>query len=41
MKVLLGDAVEATQMTLGLVPEVLDAIDVPFVLGEAFVMVDP
>ena len=35
------DAVEATHMTLRLVPEVLDAIDVVLVLGEGVGMVDP
>lgn len=33
--------VEAAQMSLGLVPEVLDAVDVVFLVGEEFGVVDP
>ena len=35
-----GDTVEAAQMTLGLVPEILDAIDVILILREQFGVVD-
>ena len=35
VKVLSLDAIESAQMTLGLVPKVLDAIDVVPVLGKA------
>ena len=34
------DTVEATQMALGLVPEVLDSVDVIFPVGEQFGVVD-
>ena len=35
-----GDAVETTHMTLGLIPEVLDAIDVVLLIGEQLGVVD-
>src|ERR1035437_266073 len=35
-----GDAVETTHMTLGLIPEVLDAVDVVLLIGEQFGVVD-
>lgn len=34
MEMRLGHAVEFTQMTLGLVPEVLNAVDVVVLVGE-------
>jgi hypothetical protein len=34
------DAVEAAHMTLGLIPEVLDAVDVVLLIGEQFGVVD-
>ena len=34
------DAIEATQMTLGLAPEVLDAVDVVLLIGEQLGVVD-
>jgi predicted outer membrane lipoprotein len=34
------DAVEAAHVTLGLVPEILNSIDVVFLLAEAFAVVD-
>jgi len=40
MEVLLRDAVIAPQMALGLVPEVLDAVDVVAVLGEQLGVID-
>ncbi len=40
MKVLSRNAVEATQMTLGLVPEVLDSIDVISGFNKALGMID-
>ena len=40
MKVLLFDAIKAAQVALGLVPKVLDAIDVVPVLGKARGVVD-
>ena len=36
-----GYTIEAAQMPLGLVPKVLDAVDVVFLVGEEFGMVDP
>lgn len=41
VKVLLRNAVIATQMTLGLPPEVLDSVDVIDVLSEQFRVVNP
>ena len=35
-----GDAVETTHMTLGLIPEVLDAVDVVLLIGEQLGVVD-
>ena len=35
------DAVESAQVAFGLVPEVLDSIDVVFLVGEPFRMVNP
>ena len=35
-----GDAVETTHMTLGLIPEVLDAVDVVLLIGEELGVVD-
>lgn len=38
---LFRDTVEFTHMTLGLVPEVLDTVDMVSTLGKEFRMVDP
>ena len=35
-----GDAFETTHMTLGLIPEVLDAVDVVLLIGEQLGVVD-
>ena len=35
-----GDAIETTHMTLGLIPEVLDAVDVVLLIGEQLGVVD-
>ena len=40
LEVLFGDAVEFRHMTLGLVPEVLNTVDVVVVIGEQLRMVD-
>ena len=37
----LGNTVEFAHMALGLVPEILDAVDVILLVGEQFRMVDP
>ena len=36
-----GNAIETAQMRLGLVPEILDAVDVIPAIGKPFRMVDP
>lgn len=41
MKVLIGNAVEFTPMAPGLVPEILDAVDVISAVGQAMRVVDP
>lgn len=41
VKVLFPDPVKSTQMPLGLVPEVLDTVDVIVPVGEEFGMIDP
>ncbi len=41
IKALLFDAVEPAHVALGLVPEILDSIDVIFLIGEEFRVVDP
>ena len=41
MEVLLGDAVEPPEMALGLVPKVLDAIDVVGLISKQLRMIDP
>ena len=38
---LLGNTVKFTEVTLGLVPKVLDAVDVIFPLGKELGMIDP
>ena len=38
---LLGNTVKFAQVTLGLVPEVFDAIDMVLAVGQALGMVDP
>ena len=40
VKVVGFDAVETSQMTLGLVPEVLDSVDVVFLVGEQLGVID-
>ena len=40
VKVVGFDAIESTQMAFGLVPEVLDSVDVVFLVGEQFGVVD-
>lgn len=40
VEVVLGDAVVASEMSLGLVPEVLDAVDVVCIVGEQLRMID-
>ena len=40
-EMLLGDAVEPAQMTLGLIPEILDAVDVIVPVSKQLTMVDP
>ena len=41
VEVLFRDAIEAAQVTFGLVPEILDAIDMVAVLHEGFRVIDP
>ena len=41
MEMLLGNTVKFAEVTLGLVPEVLDAIDVVFTSGKQLGVVDP
>ena len=41
MEVVLGNAVVLAQVALGLVPEVLDAVDVVGIGGKALAMIDP
>ncbi len=41
VEVLLGDAVVTSQMPFGLVPEVLDPVDVVGIIGKQFRMVYP
>lgn len=41
MEMLSGDAIEASQMALGLVPEVLNSVDVLVLFREAFAVIDP
>jgi hypothetical protein len=40
MEVVLGDAVVTAEMALGLVPKVLNPVDVVAVLGEQFRVID-
>ncbi len=41
MEVVLGDAVVAAEMPFGLVPEILDPVDMVAALGKEFRVVDP